>query len=84
MRIPIDHSHLSRTVSGLPTNGSTIYVRLWSLIGSTWQFTDYTYTAVTVTIRQLGILFFVLMKSSISTASDLDGNLEFVNDYRPG
>ena len=35
----------TQTVSNLPSNGGTIYVRLWSLIG-TWVFTDYTYTAV--------------------------------------
>src|SRR5204863_155816 len=29
----------------LPSNGSTVYVRLWSLISGTWQFNDYTYTA---------------------------------------
>ena len=37
----------SATVNGLPTNGSTVYVRLWSLIGLTWVYTDYTYTAST-------------------------------------
>jgi len=36
---------LSQTVNGLPTNGATLYVRLWWLIGSTWSYTDYTYTA---------------------------------------
>src|SRR5204863_10161350 len=36
---------LSATVTGLPTNGSTVYVRLWSLIGSVWNYRDYTYTA---------------------------------------
>jgi serine protease len=36
---------LSATVSGLPTNGSTIYVRLWTLLSGAWQYTDYTYTA---------------------------------------
>jgi hypothetical protein len=36
---------LSGTVTGLPTNGSTIYVRLWSLVGGAWQFYDYTYSA---------------------------------------
>ena len=36
---------LSATVSGLPTNGSTIYVRLWSLVGSVWNFRDYTYAS---------------------------------------
>ena len=35
----------SQTVGGLPTNGTTLYVRLWSLIGSAWQSQDYTYTA---------------------------------------
>ena len=36
------------TVNGLPTNGSTIYVRLGSYISNAWQSNDYTYTAVTV------------------------------------
>ena len=36
---------LSRSVSGLPTNGSTVYVRLFSFISGAWQFNDYTYTA---------------------------------------
>ena len=35
----------SKTVSGIPTDGSTIYVRLWTLTGSTWQSSDYTYKA---------------------------------------
>jgi hypothetical protein len=38
---------LTATVTGLPTDGSTVYVRLWSLIGNAWQFNDYTYTATT-------------------------------------
>ena len=36
-------TNLSVTVSGLPTNGSTIYVRVWSLINTGWYFNDYTY-----------------------------------------
>lgn len=36
---------LSVTVSGLPTDGRTLYVRLWSYTGTTWVFNDYTYTA---------------------------------------
>jgi surface antigen len=36
----------SQVVSRIP-NG-TIYVRLWSLIGSTWWFSDYTFTVVLV------------------------------------
>jgi hypothetical protein len=35
----------SQTVTGIATNGSAVYVRLWTLFGSTWQFNDYTYTA---------------------------------------
>ncbi len=35
----------SVTVTGLPTDGRMLYVRLWSLIGGSWQSIDYTYTA---------------------------------------
>ena len=35
----------TETVSGLPTNGETIYVRLYSLINGAWQSADYTYLA---------------------------------------
>jgi len=35
----------SQTASGIPTNGGAIYVRLWTLLGGTWQYNDYTYTA---------------------------------------
>ena len=36
---------LSRQVTGLPTNGSTVRVRLYTRLGGAWQFNDYTYTA---------------------------------------
>ncbi|MGZ5061491.1 MAG: hypothetical protein ACXWAU_06445, partial [Usitatibacter sp.] len=35
-------SATSRTVTGLPTNGSTVYVRLMSYVNG-WQVNDYTY-----------------------------------------
>ena len=35
----------SATVSGLPTNGSTVYVTMYSLIGGQWVYNQYTYTA---------------------------------------
>jgi hypothetical protein len=35
----------TKTVSGLPTNGSAIYVTLYSLIGGVWTYNSYTYTA---------------------------------------
>lgn len=38
---------LSAMVSGLPSTGQTIYVRLWSLVNSTWKYNDYTLTAYT-------------------------------------
>jgi len=42
----------STGVATLPNDGSTVYVRLWSLLGvdkltGAWQFNDYTYTACT-------------------------------------
>jgi uncharacterized protein YkwD len=41
----------SLAVSNLPTNGSTVYVRLWTRFSSGWGYTDYTYRAATVTTR---------------------------------
>ena len=35
----------TRSVTGIPTDGRPIYVRLWSRIGITWQPRDYTYAA---------------------------------------
>ncbi|HUJ43120.1 MAG TPA: SBBP repeat-containing protein [Opitutaceae bacterium] len=35
----------SLAVTGLPTNGSTICVRLWTEVSNVWQSNDYTYTA---------------------------------------
>jgi predicted nucleotidyltransferase len=36
---------LSTTINGLPTDGRTIHVRLYSNLGGTYYFRDYTYTA---------------------------------------
>ena len=33
------------TATGLPTNGSTVYVRLFTNFNGAWQSRDYTYTA---------------------------------------
>ena len=35
----------SAVVSGMPTNGSTVYARLYSMIDGAWQFQDFTYEA---------------------------------------
>ena len=42
-----EKTNLSKTVTGLPTDGRTLYVRLWSLVGESWQSSDATYTAAT-------------------------------------
>jgi hypothetical protein len=34
----------TKTVNGLPTNGVTVFARLYQLINGVWQTTDYTYT----------------------------------------
>jgi hypothetical protein len=38
-------ANTSVVVAGLPTDGRTLNVRLWSLVSGVWQFNDYTYTA---------------------------------------
>ena len=37
--------NLSGSVTGIPTDGRTLYVRLWWTIAGVWQYTDYTNTA---------------------------------------
>jgi hypothetical protein len=39
----------SSTVTGLPTDGRTLYVRLYSAIGGNWYYHDYTYVAAAAT-----------------------------------
>jgi hypothetical protein len=36
------------TFTTLPTDGSTLYVRLWSQIGGAWQYADYSYKTATI------------------------------------
>ena len=36
---------LSQTVTNIPTDGRTVYVRLYSQVNNTWSFKSYTYTA---------------------------------------
>jgi hypothetical protein len=40
-----DVTATTETVSGLPSNGATVYARLYWLINGAWQYTDYTYVA---------------------------------------
>ena len=43
-------TNLSASITGLPSNGSTLYVRLWWFT-SAWHFGDYTYTATNATVN---------------------------------
>jgi hypothetical protein len=40
----------SATVSGLPTNGQTVYARLTTNSNGIWEHTDYTYTSATLAV----------------------------------
>ncbi|MBZ5536099.1 MAG: FG-GAP-like repeat-containing protein, partial [Acidobacteriia bacterium] len=40
-------TNLSATVMALPTDGSTVYARLWSKIAGLWSYNDYTYVSCT-------------------------------------
>jgi murein DD-endopeptidase MepM/ murein hydrolase activator NlpD len=44
-------TNLSATVSGLPTDGRTLYVRLWCHFMSGWDFNDYAYVAPTISVN---------------------------------
>jgi len=54
----------TETVSGLPTNGETLYVRLYSKIAGVWQYNDYTYTA-----EPLGVLTTPAPGSTLTSTS---------------
>jgi len=68
---------LSATVAGLPADGRTLYVRLWSQVAGIWQYNDYTYTAPVVEVAPTLCAFESLLGS-------VDGgqrsSLRFVND----
>ncbi len=42
--------NLSKTVTGLPTNGSNLYVRIFSLINGNWEYNSYTYSCVNIPV----------------------------------
>ncbi len=59
---------LSATVSNLPTNGSTVYVTLYSLVNGQWLNNQYTYTAYNVS-SGLGVM------QTPTPGSTLSGNV---------
>ena len=48
--------NLSTTVTGLPQNGTILYVRLYWQIASVWYYTDYTYTATFAQQQQMATI----------------------------
>ncbi|MCP4349126.1 MAG: hypothetical protein GY795_26905 [Desulfobacterales bacterium] len=42
-------TNTSKKISGLPDNGETLYLRLYSVVNGEWLYNDYTYTAMTET-----------------------------------
>ena len=58
---------LTATANGLPTDGSTVYVTLYSLVGGQWIANSYTYTAFTLTSG-------LAVMQSPPNNSEVDGN----------
>src|SRR5664280_1783750 len=56
---------LTATVSGLPSDGSTVYVTLYSLVGGQWLSNSYTYTAFTPIVT-LGVMQTPIPGSTLS------------------
>jgi hypothetical protein len=47
-------SNTSKTLTGLPTDGNPLYVRLWYRLGSDWLYRDYNYAAASGSAGELG------------------------------
>ena len=58
----------SATVSGLPTNGSTIYVTMYSLISGSWVSNAYTFTAYNNAVNK-GVITSPVPSSTLSGSS---------------
>ena len=62
-------SVLTVTATGLPTNGSTVYVTLYSQIGGVWTPNAYTYTAFNAAAAAGGVLTTPAPSSTLSGSS---------------
>jgi hypothetical protein len=65
-------TNTSKTVTGLPTNGSTVYVRLWTLMSVGWEYNDYTYAAFTAPPS-----FIITLSQAVYTTGDTLTATEF-------
>ena len=63
---------LTKNVTGLPTNGSTVYVTLYSLVSGNWLSNAYTYTAYNV-VAQAGVI-----TSPVPASTLTSGNVTFI------
>jgi hypothetical protein len=73
----------SGIVSGLPTDGRTLYVRLWSFISSGWQYRDYTYTCnatFAASLTEVQGRWFRMTNSYLGLQSSLDTYSDGYND----
>ena len=73
------NSGQSITVDGLPSDGSTVWLRLWSLTGNVWNFNDYEFAAVTVISPDRSSSFLPSVSGVILVDTDL-GIFTFVID----
>jgi hypothetical protein len=62
-------NQLSQSVNNLPTDGSTLYVTLYSLIGSNWVFNSYTYKAFTSVSSSPAVMSSPAPGSTLSSSS---------------
>ncbi len=65
------------TVSGLPVNGSIIYIRLWSLLPTGWFFAD---TSVLAAAQGMSTGNLVLVKEKLKEMNEL--LQKAIDDYR--
>jgi hypothetical protein len=70
----------SVTVSGLPTDGRNLYVRLWSQISGSWQFNDYTYTSAGIKLIVFPIPNRTYSSVSINSVFDHSMNKAYCSD----
>jgi len=60
----------TKTVTGLPTDGSTVYVTLYSLVGGTWLNNQYTYTAYSVVVGPPPVSFLTAVNYGAGSGPD--------------
>src|SRR5664280_123919 len=70
----------TKTVTGLPTDGSTVYVTLYSLVGGTWLNNQYTYTAYSVVVGPPPVSFLTAVNYGAGSGPDSVAAEDFNGD----